>query len=572
MSININDPDIQELLKNDNIENTYNADCLPLCITEPTTEKAVSCWFEKIRDDIYEPEARMIAFRTNKERLLPWIKTLNLYYFEILGGKRNMNIGWEENPTKLARGESLKTITIDVKNTTKERRYKITFFVRTGLIQVQGNQYMDFIKTDFPELLSIIHQLAGPIEEGPETLHEETNPKTVTETETNPVRHVHSDINNNPYDRLQSAVTKSILNLQSQMEKNRNDIIACIKEETSVKVPMPSASDSVIALKSEIKKVKDENIHLKEQIQEEKISLMAYKDHHEKILKAERELHKTQLEQHKKITNDLRESHEYNVTQLKQKNEHIEQLNNIVKDTNAKLNMAKDELIQMKTSMAAQISPEGKLHETRNETGKTLHSDQKPSVLLIGTSNIKGIDEARITNIASVTKAIKYTIKQAKEYIDELFDPPSVVVLHVLTNDLKSKRSDAVIDELFNLTTKICAKWPLTKLIISSTTPRLDSMENSTTAQIINVLLKQKFSGVDNIFLADHSNMLKNGNPNRDLLKPEDKFHLNESGTAILASNLKRAIHVALDVPIPRRRPRSLSRPRTPHNKGQSHK
>jgi hypothetical protein len=74
----------------------------------------------------------------------------------------------------------------------------------------------------------------------------------------------------------------------------------------------------------------------------------------------------------------------------------------------------------------------------------------------------------------------------------------------------------------------------------------------------INVLLKQKCLGVDNIFFTEHPNMLVNGIPNKDLLQP-DGIHLNDKGISLLAGNIKRAIHIALDIPPPPRRSRSKS-------------
>ncbi|CAG2229894.1 unnamed protein product [Mytilus edulis] len=49
--------------------------------------------------------------------------------------------------------------------------------------------------------------------------------------------------------------------------------------------------------------------------------------------------------------------------------------------------------------------------------------------------------------------------------------------------------------------------------------------------------------------------MLVNGNPNDNLLC-EDKIHLNDKGISILASNIKRAIHTGLHIPLPPARPR----------------
>jgi hypothetical protein len=52
--------------------------------------------------------------------------------------------------------------------------------------------------------------------------------------------------------------------------------------------------------------------------------------------------------------------------------------------------------------------------------------------------------------------------------------------------------------------------------------------------------------------------MLVNGIPNKDLLQP-DGIHLNDKGISLLAGNIKRAIHIALDIPPPPRRSVPLS-------------
>ena len=50
-----------------------------------------------------------------------------------------------------------------MKNANGERQYKITFFVKSGLIQTQGNHYHEFAIKDFPALLSTMHHLSGPL-------------------------------------------------------------------------------------------------------------------------------------------------------------------------------------------------------------------------------------------------------------------------------------------------------------------------------------------------------------------------------------------------------------------------
>jgi hypothetical protein len=43
------------------------------------------CLYEKLDPSNYESGARMVAFRTFHERIVPWIKILNLYYYELMG-------------------------------------------------------------------------------------------------------------------------------------------------------------------------------------------------------------------------------------------------------------------------------------------------------------------------------------------------------------------------------------------------------------------------------------------------------------------------------------------------------
>lgn len=123
------------------------------------------------------------------------------------------------------------------------------------------------------------------------------------------------------------------------------------------------------------------------------------------------------------------------------------------------------------------------------------------------------------------------------------------------------------VDKLSQIICQVTTKWPYLKCIISFTTPRKDNMSYCTNAQIINYLIKQKFTGVDNIFFAEHSRMLINGDPNDNLLK-DDRYHLNDKGISLLASNIKRAIHVAVGIPLPFVRNRSRSKYRQNRGRG----
>jgi hypothetical protein len=208
-------------------------------------------------------------------------------------------------------------------------------------------------------------------------------------------------------------------------------------------------------------------------------------------------------EQQRRCIAEKNEDHDYLQNQLKYKMAENESLTQTIKDLTTKLNISKDEIIQLKTSMASSIHEELRAPTNLQPPTKI----QQPSVLLIGTANIEGIKADKLTTVANVQKTIQYTMKDTSTYLQTVVTQPTVLVLHSLTNDLKKKNPQQCVNDPFELVTTICAKWPLVKVVISFTTPRCDTLNNSTSAQIINVLLRQKFLGVDNIFFTEHPNM-----------------------------------------------------------------
>ena len=73
--------------------------------------------------------------------------------------------------------------------------------------------------------------------------------------------------------------------------------------------------------------------------------------------------------------------------------------------------------------------------------------------------------------------------------------------------------------------------------------------------------MQQQYVDHDKIHLIEHNNMLRDGNPNVDLLNT-DLFHLNNKGVSMLAAHIKGVIHRVLKIPLPIRRPRNQSKHR----------
>ena len=160
----INSSEIKTYLQSGKIDREYPTDCLPAKLQTPTTKKSKMCQFEKLDMNLYEKDARMVGFRTTECRILPWLKALGAYYYEFVGKKPDMNVEWVDSPEVVSTSEPLKNVTIEI-FTGETKLYKITFHIKTGFIQVQGNKFDEiFAQKDFPILLHIVHSLKGPIE------------------------------------------------------------------------------------------------------------------------------------------------------------------------------------------------------------------------------------------------------------------------------------------------------------------------------------------------------------------------------------------------------------------------
>jgi hypothetical protein len=118
-----------------------------------------SCLYEKIDPNIYDLDARMVAFRVTSSRLLHWIHALDILFYEFQGDSEDYDIKWEDDPIERKNPSDLKTITIDVSSENLARSdnpllFRVTVFMKTGTIQAQGNKHDIFRTRDFPMLES----------------------------------------------------------------------------------------------------------------------------------------------------------------------------------------------------------------------------------------------------------------------------------------------------------------------------------------------------------------------------------------------------------------------------------
>ena len=140
----------------------------PATLKASTGKKAKLCLFEEINSELYEKAAKMVAFKTNVERLPAWIRSAWLYLYDHLGEMDSYNTIWSHDPsTWIKEGiTQLKSISAHVYAAGETEAefdnpllYHMTIFITTGLIEIQGNHYEKFQTTVFPILHSCVNKM-----------------------------------------------------------------------------------------------------------------------------------------------------------------------------------------------------------------------------------------------------------------------------------------------------------------------------------------------------------------------------------------------------------------------------
>jgi hypothetical protein len=145
------------------LTNDYPEECIPAILRPPTGAKVRKALHEEINSQLYADEAKIAAFRVERQMILPYIQALHLI-FENIGKSSHFDVNWYDTPEKWESHCTANAINIDVH--TKENTesnpnmlFKVTFFVTTGTVQIQGNGKDSFVSEIFPTLKSLAHNL-----------------------------------------------------------------------------------------------------------------------------------------------------------------------------------------------------------------------------------------------------------------------------------------------------------------------------------------------------------------------------------------------------------------------------
>lgn len=206
-----------------------------------------------------------------------------------------------------------------------------------------------------------------------------------------------------------------------------------------------------------------------------------------------------------------------------------------------------EEIMSLKSQLSSMFNP-AQYQPDASQTTENQHNraTSRPKALLIGTSNTQGINEARLLPEVDVTKIIAYTLDETVCVVQDFNSEPDIIILHSLTNDIKSIEPNECIRKLDTVITTAKRKWDKVKFIVSLTTPRLDNKAHRVNCEILDALVKSKYLDNMNVYVSENSNMWHGSVPIGHLLKEQDNIHLNERGCSMLASNIKYALKTML--------------------------
>lgn len=602
----------------------YPKECIPNKLVKPSG-KARDLSYESIDDRVYEHGAHMIAFKVPIGKMRAWIKALSIEIFDNLGNQSEYNVRWYDEPqdwTEKATGK--RSICIDVsKASDTSLMYKVTFFITTGILQVQGNCKNHFIDKIFPKLKNLVAEIMEynkdiienknegdnlehdsqtmvkelvEIEEGHDDELSSNNDieqdaeviKLCEATEIKDNNNNHTQIkkvsqngrvvpvgkSENNLATLNSAVATfskedKFLETMTKIESHFTEAIDKIFEQQNKNVEklqevfnqqLKSSNDKFNEVLNRYEKattsltnVEKENTMLKAEIKNLQYSSNLEKE----VLKSENQVKCSQLKQkHEMQSQTLTQLHnetERKTEEITNKMSQIDALQVECSNLKKTIQLKDEEILSLKIHNSRDDTSEfQEVTHGHSSTQRRINPDRErpPHVTLIGTSNFNHIDPSKLSSQYSANKITAYTLQETESQIRNLETIPNVIVLHSLTNDLKTKSPQECVNKMGELVQTIQDLYNNTKIVISLPTPRSDNKSLNNNASIISAMLKDKFQDETNtVSLCDNSNLAYKGEPIEKYFDNRDGVHLNQNGVSLLAANIRDSIDRVLNLP-----------------------
>lgn len=557
----------------------YPLTCFPNRLSNPTGNKSKELKYEIIDINLYEKEANMVAFRIELQRLAPWIRALQILYFETYGNSEDYKIAWYDDPSDWTVKQSGKrSICVDVATPDIPLLYKITLFLNTGVLQVQGSFKDRFVSNDFTKLKTLVEKIVTSNADGSAKQHTISkdqitthtvdlnsnivtqNTSTLTTRSTEPYNMQECDldmpINKALFEvlsRMEHSFTNALEKIsttQTNMFQSKMEALELLHEKNLKKhdEKFTQLLEKFDTLTTKYTEVNKENAEMKSQLGNLKYNIALEKE----VLKYEMESKHIKLQEQNNIKDETKMKLNCELEKLsKQMSEQTEKMK-LLEVSHSNLQTTLEEREREILSL--------KMHESRDDsspfqyvTGKE-SSRLKPQVTIFGTSNTADIDPQKMSSRYDVTKITAYTLEETEEALKHIDHSPDVILFHSMTNELKSSPPEVVVNKMADLVNLTVHNHPNAKIIISLPTPRADKPILNINAQITALMLKEKYRQESMVFLCDNSNLSYKGEPILKHFNRSDGQHLSESGVKILASNMRDCIDNVLK--LPKRNPR----------------
>ena len=119
---------------------------------------------------------------------------------------------------------------------------------------------------------------------------------------------------------------------------------------------------------------------------------------------------------------------------------------------------------------------------------------------------------------------MKYTVVEAKEYINQNDTKYDAIAFHVSTNGIKTKDTESCITAFCDLIDTTQSEFPDMKIVISTETNRTDNETVTLKVNSLNAKIRVKYHKNNRVFLSDNENMSVNSQI-REKLISDNGYH-----------------------------------------------
>eukprot|EP00112_Aurelia_sp_Birch-Aquarium-sp1_P021061 Seg5571.1 transcript_id=Seg5571.1/GoldUCD/mRNA.D3Y31 product="putative RNA-directed DNA polymerase from transposon X-element" protein_id=Seg5571.1/GoldUCD/D3Y31 len=536
----------------------------------------------------FEPNSQSNSFRTDGERLPKWIYAIQEKLFCEIGPKEEYKVNWKDKTDHKGKFvEILIQIFQQDSDGKEELGLTIHIYLTTALIQVQGTMLETFMENLFPTIHSLVEMDVESLQST------EISQRNITQQEVSAGPVDECDIIKEVQESLQIFRKINLQSMLTHIQSGQDNLTSRLQKlEQSHSNLSKKVVENAATVMSEISKIDVDNKQpavSTESESEEK----AKQEQIISSIRNENDILHSEIERKNCLKCKINQPHK------------DEELQSVIREQDAIIQNLKLKIDESQTSIQSewnkrkeieikctQIKGELGILEERNvglmqqihtlndeikharsfagfggTTGATQINqadteDETPAaedVLLFGDSHLKRITAEWLLKKEGKSARIVAAphLANLKKTLVAMRNNPECILIHCGTNDLQSRNPEEIVTLMMECIEVATAKAQT--VIVGSLLPRYDDPNLHLKTQIVNAMLLEKSMENDQLFMCDNNNL----NIREDQVRKfftEDKLHLNQEGSSVLASNIRSKICGVLHIQI-------ISRGRSPSPK-----